>query len=260
MSKLLVMICAVLPLLCFSGPTRGVSGARGVSFLNEARGDSYTASDYIQDGLVAMWDGIENIGLGMHDSTSQTWVDLTGNGLDLTVNLEYSTWLADGLTCDGLHHAARRQNAQADVRAVTTHIGTVEVVFYDYKNGSFVVGLTYLNTQNYINFYRYYYERVGTLYRRNCPVTRKVSSFSCSYSLMTVDGVDVGAIVQTSAIGGGGVVASDILIGGGNIYSNTGNVQYPYGGIVKAVRVYNRDLTYEEVMANWVVGKARFGL
>ena len=39
----------------------------------------YTAKDYVQDGLVAMWDGIENAGWGMHDAAATVWKDLVGS-------------------------------------------------------------------------------------------------------------------------------------------------------------------------------------
>ena len=44
----------------------------------------YTAKDYVQDGLIAMWDGIENAGWGVHDPNATVWKDLVG-GYDLTV-------------------------------------------------------------------------------------------------------------------------------------------------------------------------------
>lgn len=34
-----------------------------------------TAKDYVQDGLVALWDGIENAGWGVHDPNATTWCD-----------------------------------------------------------------------------------------------------------------------------------------------------------------------------------------
>ena len=43
-----------------------------------------TARDYVQDGLIAMWDGIENAGWGVHDSSATTWKDLVG-GNDLVL-------------------------------------------------------------------------------------------------------------------------------------------------------------------------------
>lgn len=41
-----------------------------------------TARDYVQAGLVAMWDGIENAGWGVHDPNATVWKDLIG-GVEL---------------------------------------------------------------------------------------------------------------------------------------------------------------------------------
>lgn len=37
------------------------------------------AKDYVQDGLVAMWDGIENAGWGVHDESATYWADLVSD-------------------------------------------------------------------------------------------------------------------------------------------------------------------------------------
>ena len=43
----------------------------------------YEPDSYVQDGLVVMYDGIRNVGLGVaHDSTTNLWTDLSGNGND----------------------------------------------------------------------------------------------------------------------------------------------------------------------------------
>ena len=47
--------------------------------------EAYTSASYVQDGLIAQWDGIENAGRGVHDANAATWVDLTGNGCDFPV-------------------------------------------------------------------------------------------------------------------------------------------------------------------------------
>ena len=50
------------------------------SFLTGRAGPSTpTARDYVQDGLVAMWDGIENVGFGQHDESATEWKNLAGN-------------------------------------------------------------------------------------------------------------------------------------------------------------------------------------
>ena len=59
----------------YSSPVRSVLGSQ--DGINRPAG-SPTAKDYIQDGLVAMWDGIENAGWGTHNSSATTWKDLLG--------------------------------------------------------------------------------------------------------------------------------------------------------------------------------------
>jgi hypothetical protein len=49
-----------------------------------------SAKDYVQDGLIAMWDGIENAGWGKHSDNPTMWTDLTGNGYDLVGNADGS--------------------------------------------------------------------------------------------------------------------------------------------------------------------------
>ena len=45
-----------------------------------------TSKSYIQDGLLLHWDGIENVGRGQpHDSSATTWTDLSGSGLNMTI-------------------------------------------------------------------------------------------------------------------------------------------------------------------------------
>ena len=54
------------------------------------------ASSYIQDGLIAMYDGIENAGAGQHSDSATTWKDLSGNGWDLAlVGNGSSSWQDD---------------------------------------------------------------------------------------------------------------------------------------------------------------------
>ena len=55
--------------------------ASGVSGLSLAAGHS--ASEYQREGLLAQWDGIENVALGEATDTSSTiWADISGNDYD----------------------------------------------------------------------------------------------------------------------------------------------------------------------------------
>ena len=63
-----------------------------------------TARDYVQDGLIAMWDGIENAGWGTHDPNATVWKDLAGNrDFSLTSHGLFGT---SYLACGGLGAAA----------------------------------------------------------------------------------------------------------------------------------------------------------
>lgn len=42
-------------------------------------GKKYTSKDYIQTGLIAQWDGIENAGYNKHNHDITQWKDLVGN-------------------------------------------------------------------------------------------------------------------------------------------------------------------------------------
>ena len=44
-----------------------------------ASAHAYTSASYVQDGLIAQWDGIDNTGVGVHDPGAKAWKDLVGN-------------------------------------------------------------------------------------------------------------------------------------------------------------------------------------
>ena len=80
-----------------------------------------TSADYVQDGLLVQWDGIDNAGTGTHDPTATTWKNLKGGGYDLTLTTN-AAWNAEGraLVVDGI--SATYPTAAPDYK-------TIEVVF-----------------------------------------------------------------------------------------------------------------------------------
>jgi len=46
-----------------------------------------STADYVQENLVAMWDGYENAGVGVHDLTSTTWKNLAASDTEGTYDL-----------------------------------------------------------------------------------------------------------------------------------------------------------------------------
>ena len=56
----------------------------------------YTSASYVQDGLIAQWDGIDNVGTGVHDPNATVWKDLAGS-YDLSL-LPGGRWSGDGMS------------------------------------------------------------------------------------------------------------------------------------------------------------------
>lgn len=76
MIKILSIFGCMLSVLSFGNPVR--SNVGGSHILHGAKEDEqkFTVSDYVQDGLVAVWDGIENAGWGVHDKQATEWREL----------------------------------------------------------------------------------------------------------------------------------------------------------------------------------------
>lgn len=79
---------AALGMGAMAAPIRSVLSPNGIL---DAPLQVPTASDYVQDGLAFMWDGIENIGFGESDPTSRQWLDLiTGMPINLCSAASFS--------------------------------------------------------------------------------------------------------------------------------------------------------------------------
>ena len=56
-----------------------------------------SAKSYISDGLIGLYDGIENVGWGTHNPSATSWVDLTGKNCALELNPAPATNKKSGL-------------------------------------------------------------------------------------------------------------------------------------------------------------------
>ena len=66
-----------------------------------------TAKSYVQDGLIAMWDGIENVGWGRHEDSPAIWKNLVQNSVfpDFSVAAG-KTFNKDSLVVSGIGTAS----------------------------------------------------------------------------------------------------------------------------------------------------------
>ena len=88
-----------------------------------------TARSYVQDGLVAMWDGIENAGWGVHDNNATNWVDLVnGQSARVSSSMNWGKMLPIGdtvcFTDSAETNTATFYWAKTALRARHTFVGT----------------------------------------------------------------------------------------------------------------------------------------
>lgn len=94
--KLITLLGLAAAVGASASPVRSDVGGDGSAYIGDAE---VTAADYIQDGLIACWDGIENMGYGEHDPTATKWIDLVGE-YNLDLPTRDHTWEADCIRCD----------------------------------------------------------------------------------------------------------------------------------------------------------------
>ena len=93
-----------------------------------------TSRSYVQDGLIAQYDGINNVGHDLaHDPNAATWVDLTGNGNNGTVNTAV-TWGEKGWV-----------NSTTNIQPVTVGTGLAAAIA---SAGKFSAQMTFTPSDN----------------------------------------------------------------------------------------------------------------
>ena len=221
-------------------------------------GGVLTAKDYVQDGLIAMWDGIENAGWGKHDASATVWKDLVG-GLDIT--LPSSAQIKDN------HLLLEAEGASSTNKLIidTTKDYTVDVLFVygdegeDATYGQWQVGM--LAGISFANmFFRYdvYWSgsrifntpatwNLGLYAPSNCRIPG--ATFRINQSRGKFDIYYNGVLYHQDIDTGTKKTAAQVKLVPSHVH------QYTY-----AMRVYSRALTTEEIAANYAIDKARFNL
>ena len=202
---------------------------------------SVTAQDYVQDGLIAHWDGIENVGYGQYDAHATVWKNLVSGGLDLTLT-NGAQWVLGALQGNGKLVAST---------TATIDYQTIEIVFANEKTGA--------NAWLFSNgVSKYIVLATGRVQWIN---SRAIKTFSFSetgrHALSWVN--DKAAYVDCAATTYGDY---NDTWGAGNsgIHLGARNKDNAYGftGKYFSIRIYNRELTAAEVAANHAVDAARF--
>ena len=224
---------------------------------------AFSTSNYVQDGLIACWDGIENAGVGVHDPVATVWKDVVG-GYEFT--LTGVTVNDDRMTFAGNKDSYGVLSAEDTVSTfVAAKDGTLEIVYAlekvpsanDYQvmlQSSAAAGIAF-------GF---------TAATSLVPHTSNNSSSpnNSMYNFKTGTATNSVSVTYNNGL-------PAYVMGNGSVASPTGNNHwwYPeqetyigvranktsfFKGSIYCIRLYDRKLTEEEIVLNRSVDQVRF--
>lgn len=224
-----------------------------------------TAKSYVQDGLVAMWDGIENAGWGVHDPNATEWIDLVGGVSMSTCNFgnnysipQVATSRTDNVfplsTNFTLHGYLVTANS---IWSNWTMLGIGDISVAGIQKGICLTGLGG-NSFGTVQYRKGYSGTVLNSVSTGITVG-SAYSFNITFDISTrtykvyVDGTYKGESQISS---------DDWVLGGTNVGIGTQFLNRNNLGDFKRHNVlfYSRALTAAEIAANYAIDKARFGL
>jgi hypothetical protein len=211
---------------------------------------------YVTDGLVAMWDGIENAGWGVHDDAATVWKDLSLNGRDATLSGTYSWgekfWHVESVSGQGLATwPAQNLGSNQTIEFVISPIAASPYgrIISDGQSVASPIARRDVATSLYM--YGYGIDRaVGTIGNVFTLHSHCITHPSGGPLTWYVDG---NAIASSTT-------SSDSV---GTTHGRFANVSLLTKGIdadYYCIRFYNRVLISEEIAANYAVDAKRFDL
>ena len=217
----------------------------------------YAAKDYVQNGLVAMWDGIENARWGKH-SAIKSCVDLKGlNGsiINYYSQEQNSFWLK----ANSLPVEIGERLLSAIASGTFTFESYIDVV--DNKDWGYILSSLYSSDWRKFSVR---YNNSASIIASNKTLngylgTIKIGKNRLSFaSLVKGDGV----IYENDLKKTFADMTSTDLISDRKLYFGNlrGYSRYSCNCKVHSIRFYDRRLSDDEIAANYAIDKARFNL
>lgn len=226
-----------------------------------------TSASYAQDGLIAQWDGENNVGTGVHDPTSTVWKDLKGN-LDLALISGHGGWNACG-------NALSVSGASAIGETPAPAYNTIEVAYRHTKNShptdpsssNQILINSSDNARRQVVWFEYWGQNIyfsgrdgthrgvgGMTFNSN-----DVHTVSALYTDPAGDATDSYLDATTNRIasrtGTWGAAVPTMLIGDNKIVEDS--VYRPWYGDVYSIRLYDRELTASELLTHLGIDQKR---
>lgn len=223
-------------------------------------------SEYITDGMIHRWDGIQNTANG-HNSSVTTWKDLIGS-YDLELNdTTVVTWKNNAVNFTG-GTGSFLKSAENNIDNANNK--TIEVVFKSTSETTQCLCQCFYGTgtaSDAIGKVVVYSDKTvagkgksGTTYASGLNAIADIKSIAVTLSdtpevnKVFVNGIEVSSSTSTHSMR---YTVNQIIVGAswqGGSYS-TG---YPFLGDIYAIRIYNRNLTGTEVYSNYLIDENRF--
>lgn len=220
-------------------------------------GKEYTARDYSQDGLWALWDGLENVGFGQNDPTSTTWVNLSGDSTkDMTVHAD---WNSKGLYFDGTWCgiAPKIWTSNITIECVCGGISGQLDFGWSYQGGSQRYSLTHNASGGILRSFI----SSSTI---DCVFDSLNKYFALSIGNWgRVDVIYTDGVVNTSktlANASTTQTANRFRLGAYGTGSDTDLSGTYYIGTIYRCAIYERVLSAEEIAHHYAIDKQRFGI
>ena len=232
--------------------------------------NSLSAKSYVQDGLIALWDGIENAGWGVHNNSAVVWKDLIGvrdfslntneqGRASFTHNAFYMAKVADNNKWAAYSHTGTMTAYRtAEIVAQTTY-GNFDWLNVGAKTRGFYIGSPSTSNDTFLQ------AGTGTPYHSlknfniDSPFCFSVvydnNNIQASYPIsMFYNGIEQ----EMSNTGYTSYVQNTEGITLGGRYVNVAD--YGGCGYTFCIRIYNRQLSSSEIAHNHNVDKIRFNL
>ncbi len=219
-----------------------------------------SASHYVQDGLVALFDAEDNEGTGTHNSSASQWKDLKGSA--------YVNCVADSIWSSRYFCSPTNQNYIKDMPTLDRNSITVEAAFdmisHATKNYACIV-----HGGEYFKFFYNDPDATGVV-GYMCPVGGISNVDGSGYKwVKTASGFSSGTVSFFSGSDGYGVRADGMATGSPSDYhvaianytlsANAWSLnQNEFAGNYYCVRWYDRALSDDEMLANAFIDKLRF--
>ena len=231
-----------------------------------------STDDYIKDGLILYYDAINNTGNG-HDANATVWKDLSGNGNDGKLvninNTADSGWQEDGLKLDGIDDYV--EISPDKLKGLGKGTVIVDFEMYDWNPDEEYNTLFFLGNQlqwnyNHIQISEDHYtaSRFNTTVSNNQESTsnklvmdvdlNQYKQIALTWNGTTVQNFNNG--IKESSINSTITPANDstVCFLGRNYVADTRNLNCK----ISSVKIYNRDLTEDEIQKTYELDNERY--